>query len=332
MSRHLGRKVLSICFCPRCRDICAETPECVAFDHGVNFPGQCYIRFLDAQTVDSVARPLSKFSGREKRRSKVCQSNCTITRSSVHPTSTGGENTGVCCRKETVASNPPILPIAVSNHSTPAPVALYFFNLTAGQTHVPSSDPSGTGPTLQFYEGLLARASSGEDLRTAEIHGREVKALKFKGDGYLAGDAAQLPSGASPRTLAGWFKPTWPTPPAPTAILGTGPFGWGSSSKTNRAYFLNCGRNGKSLWLDQRNNGNDEGKVNPIIEDGNLKRQWYYVAVTWNGTENAAYVDGVFRSAAVPKRAPATRADSNAPLVVGGSAFVGCRHLDTVRK
>ena len=157
------------------------------------------------------------------------------------------------------------------------------------------------GPLLKFYGGMEREAS--KRWGTAVIRGSKVTTLRFEGDGYVAGPAAGLPAGAAPRTLAGWFKPR---------KSGNGPFGWGKPGCNNAYYIWISG--GYTVNLDQwcQNEG-----VNPVIAKS--ENRWYHVALTYDGSNNAAYVDGSLVRAGKPDKPPNTQTSGDALMVLGGN-------------
>ena len=54
-----------------------------------------------------------------------------------------------------------------------------------------------------------------------------------------------------------------------------------------------------------------------MIKDS--ENRWYHVAVTYNGSENAAYVDGSLVRAGKPDTAPNTQTSGDAVMVLGGN-------------
>ena len=57
--------------------------------------------------------------------------------------------------------------------------------------------------------------------------------------------------------------------------------------------------------------------VNPVI--AKFEERWYHVVLTYDGSTNAAYVDGSFVRAGKPDKAPNTQTSGGAMMVLGGN-------------
>ena len=131
-----------------------------------------------------------------------------------------------------------------------------------------------------------------QTLPTAGAQARQV--MYFNGNGRMLGSATDLPGGAAPRTIIAWFKTDRASNP-------NGPIGYGEPGCNNAYYTWISG--GNQLNLDQwcQNEG-----INPIIHPVAVNT-WYHLAISYDGTSNRAYVNGVLVATGVPDAPPNTQ-------------------------
>jgi autotransporter-associated beta strand protein len=182
--------------------------------------------------------------------------------------------------------------------------------VTAGTLRLPAMAlPSGTAGYWQFNNPTnlgLDSSGRGNTLQTAS--GSPAYALgRFGGGLYLdgsstlttAGFPSGVPTGSSAYTIALWEKADMGCP------NNGGLVGWGTGANSDNNLRLNGPNSVDNYWF-----ANDfvvSGlAVNPL--DGN----WHAIVVTWDGTTQVMYVDGV----SVGTRTPGTLP------TVGGADFV----------
>ncbi|GFH53843.1 hypothetical protein CTEN210_10319 [Chaetoceros tenuissimus] len=139
-----------------------------------------------------------------------------------------------------------------------------------------------------------------QTLPTAGAQARQV--MYFGSSGKAIGAATGLPSGAAPRTIIGWFK-------TDVSSNSNGPFGYGAPTNNN-AYYTHLP--GTQLQLDVW--FHDEG-INPIINPI-VMNTWYHLAISYDGTNNRAYVNGALVATGMPDAPPNTQL---ARVVIGGN-------------
>lgn len=127
--------------------------------------------------------------------------------------------------------------------------------------------------------------------------------MYLKGGSRVSTIAKGLPEGSSPRTIMGWFKPSAKDDLKYTTIFGYGEKGCGKS------YLLMVDGYGR-IVLGQGCSGNELSDI--IVSP---KEQWYHVAVTFDGSNNLAYVDGELIKSAPPINTPSTVTSSKEAYV-----------------
>ena len=182
----------------------------------------------------------------------------------------------------------------------PGTQAYYQFNNSASL----GWDSSSNANTLVTGSGSPRYGSSGQ----------------FGGALYLNGGStliqttfpAGVPTANSPFTIALWMRPDTGCPAYSQFV------GWGSTGTTNQLnqFHLAWGYQSSSAVIETWNNGNDlwVGSGTRVFTNGSF----HHVAVTWDGTNEIAYVDGIQVGAATP--APPNVAATNLVL---GNGFKG---------
>eukprot|EP01052_Picozoa_sp_SAG31_P052239 SAG31_NODE_12804_length_915_cov_1.337010_1_plen_281_part_10 len=168
-------------------------------------------------------------------------------------------------------------------------------DVTSGMLRLYRGD-EGEGQQVHDYASERdAHFEGSVQWQNQDLYGESRAVLYFPGGGQVKTSADGLPGGRSPRTIMGWFKPQWQSGDHPS----NGPFGYGTSG-CNNAYYAYI--NGATLNLDQ---WCQDERVNPIISS--LQERWYFVAISYDGNENTAYVDGQRTGSGVPDAPPGTQ-------------------------
>jgi RHS repeat-associated protein len=182
---------------------------------------------------------------------------------------------------------------AVLNNS---PSIYYRFGESSGTT---ASDDSGNGYNGTYGGGATLGVTGAitSDSDTAVSVGNTGAAAVYTG-------GTGVPTGNSSRTAEVWYK---------TSTSGTQLFDWGKVG-TQTAFGLYLVDN-TTLEMEDWNYGLNFRSPRPLL-DGN----WHYIAITWDGTNATAYLDGASLGSAVFGHTMATTSDT---LDIGANIGAG---------
>ena len=125
---------------------------------------------------------------------------------------------------------------------------------------------------------------------TTDRFGNSNSAYSFNGTGsYIDATIASIPQGNAARTISGWFKTNTPNPGENGDVCI---FNYGALSRFQR-FGLTVYSKGYLETLTGPNAIGDDFYVNNF---NYLSNDWYFFAITYNGTKVSLYVNGVFVS------------------------------------